>query len=347
MNKIVRISSVPREGYPNSGLLSNFFNDTNNDIVWAIPSKAKALDGNNNTVFSFLETTLLVKLLPIRLIRLFFLVEVLIRMLFSRKKNAYFIHSFIYSIPAFIANKSFVIFFHGTDNRYLKYSIFRLIVKKSYKAYGIGFGGEFGKCQVTQTKNIINPIVVTPLQPKERTIVFVLRNQKVKNPFYPLRLAEHLEPDLNANIKVVGVSEEELSSFDRDRYFDLNQKGIDISYLGRLNYKKLIDIMNRSSVFILPSFSEGIPKALIESMNLGLNVLINEDLNLPKEIYEASDKFSLDDFHNTALKIKNLLSRGFNEANLEFAQNYLEKSNEELHAQNNRIKIEMLGEQVV
>ena len=48
MNKIVRISSVPREGYPNSGLLSNFFNDTNNDIVWAIPSKAFALLKNKN-----------------------------------------------------------------------------------------------------------------------------------------------------------------------------------------------------------------------------------------------------------------------------------------------------------
>jgi glycosyltransferase involved in cell wall biosynthesis len=58
-----------------------------------------------------------------------------------------------------------------------------------------------------------------------------------------------------------------------------NKKNItNIKFLGQLNYKEVADILKRSKIFLMTSFTEGTPTAFLEAMATG-NVLVTSNSN--------------------------------------------------------------------
>jgi glycosyltransferase involved in cell wall biosynthesis len=55
-----------------------------------------------------------------------------------------------------------------------------------------------------------------------------------------------------------------------------------IRYLGTVSGKDKIELFHKASFFVLPSFSEGLPSALLESMGSGLIPIISPGCNLPE-----------------------------------------------------------------
>ena len=65
----------------------------------------------------------------------------------------------------------------------------------------------------------------------------------------------------NFQLKFIGPIDDDYFNFLNENY---NLKGID--FLGRLDHEKTLEILGKSSIFILPSHTEGFPNVVLESM---------------------------------------------------------------------------------
>lgn len=74
--------------------------------------------------------------------------------------------------------------------------------------------------------------------------------------------------EANLGLDLVGEGEQkpELESLQKSL-------GADVNFLGRIPNDQLPDLINRYSIFVLPSISEGCPKSLLEAMSCGLAVI--------------------------------------------------------------------------
>ncbi len=72
------------------------------------------------------------------------------------------------------------------------------------------------------------------------------------------------------DIELVMIGSGSLKKTLEDRAAQLN---LSVQFLGNLSNEQLPDIINSATIFILPSLSEGHPKALLEAMSCGLPVI--------------------------------------------------------------------------
>ncbi|MGK7344543.1 MAG: glycosyltransferase family 4 protein [Candidatus Nitrospinota bacterium M3_3B_026] len=98
----------------------------------------------------------------------------------------------------------------------------------------------------------------------EARLIFVGRLEKQKN---VAALLEAVEP-LDARLTIVGSGS--LTNDLRERFGNLGGR---VAWIGSAPHKKLPALLNEASIFVLPSFFEGHPKALIEAMACGLAVV--------------------------------------------------------------------------
>lgn len=77
--------------------------------------------------------------------------------------------------------------------------------------------------------------------------------------------------NINFNLTFVGKGNAEVSAIEFLRNHNLNN---DISFIGWKNSKELNALLKWNDVFVLPSWNEGMPNSMIESMAAGLAVIV-------------------------------------------------------------------------
>lgn len=95
-------------------------------------------------------------------------------------------------------------------------------------------------------------------------VLFVGRFDKIKGLEYLVRAFHVFSKDKNAT-ELVLVGDGKL--FNKIKKMAMQDK---IKFLGNLKQKELVDIYQKSSVFVLPSLSEGMSNTLLEAMSCGL-----------------------------------------------------------------------------
>jgi len=112
--------------------------------------------------------------------------------------------------------------------------------------------------------NIIDENIFKPstTEKKDKHILFIGRLSFEKNLFSLLEAFKDLK-DFKLDLIGTGPELENL----RKRADELN---IHVNFLGVIPNNKIPEILNQYNIFILPSFSEGNPKALLEAMSCGV-----------------------------------------------------------------------------
>jgi len=109
--------------------------------------------------------------------------------------------------------------------------------------------------------NLFRPMA---LQKKPNSLCFVGRLAKEKN----LEALLEALKDSSYLLDIIGSGEKENSL-----KFFAKENNINVNFLGVIPNRQLPEALNRYEAFILPSFYEGMPKALLEAMACGLPVI--------------------------------------------------------------------------
>lgn len=99
---------------------------------------------------------------------------------------------------------------------------------------------------------------------KGNNLIFVGRLERQKNVGALLEAVS----ELDARLMIVGSGS--LKNALKERFGNLGGR---LLWVERVPHKKLVTLLNQASIFVLPSFFEGHPKALIEAMACGLAVV--------------------------------------------------------------------------
>jgi Glycosyl transferases group 1 len=327
--RAIRITAVPRSDHPNSGLQAMHFARHFSDEVWALPASGNYIGDYSNVRFFVLDRDSIKRRLPIRFIRMAFLFWLFFAVML-RRKQLYFVHSFLFSLPPFLLKCKFCLFFHGSDDRFLNNRWGRAIANGAIVSYGVGFGFESNDLVVREVPNIFIPAKTRLDLEILHDVLFVLRDAPVKNPYYPIELAENLGLELGLRVAVLGISERELPIHERERLRRVQANGVAIAYYGRQPYHEVVKLMQSSHVIMVPSHSEGIPKVILEGMAQGMRALVNKVLTFPKDLDDRVHKIALDDWNSLSSYIKVERSSQRSLSNIEFARRYLEESQKTL-----------------
>lgn len=114
--------------------------------------------------------------------------------------------------------------------------------------------------------NYVDMTLFKPLvaQKRRRSVIFVGRLVHQKNIFSLLRALEGID----CSLTIIGDG-----PLRQRILFEASKKKIKLEYHEQIVNEKLPDILNEHEIFILPSFYEGMPKALLEAMACGLAVV--------------------------------------------------------------------------
>ncbi|MSU02125.1 glycosyltransferase [Tissierella pigra] len=124
---------------------------------------------------------------------------------------------------------------------------------------------------------------------KEKVVITVGRLNHLKGHWHLIRAFKKIN-DSNKDIKLVILGEGELREYLQSLIDDLNLSN-NVFLLGfKSNPYKYI---NKSSIFILPSLSEGFPNALAESMACGIPVISSDCKSGPREILAPETDINL------------------------------------------------------
>lgn len=321
----VRITAVPRCGHPNSGLQALHFAAQYGDEVWALPAPGRYVGDYDQVQFSLLDSEAVKRVIPMRMVRAAYLLLILLRALL-RRKTLFIVHSFTFAVPLWLLRKRYCIFIHGSDRRFLETAWGKPVARHAVAIFGVGFGTQSDGIHVREIPNIFVPVPSESDSERLWDVVFVLRNAAVKNPFYPLDLADALGKELGLRIVVVGVAEDELPEERKGQLASLKERGIQIRYVGRQSYEAVVDWMRSSRVLVIPSLAEGLPKALLEGMAQGLHVVVNAPLVFSDEILARVERLDIYDWPALAKVISEYRMRGRSNGNVLFAEEYLAQS---------------------
>lgn len=324
----IRITAVPRSGAPNSGYHPMFFAARRNDLVWMIPGKGEYIGDYQNVTPVWCDLPPFRSLFSVRMMRIIALLVFFVRAV-QLPRQVFLVHSFIFCIPLWAARQNYALFIHGTDKRYLNNFIGSFFARKAIAAFGIGFKIENNKnVKVDELPNVFFLSAYQDfLNVKENIhdVLFVLRNALVKNPKYPYKLFINTPNDY-LRIGVIGLDVDYLSSDENDMVRSNTNAGHTIKFYGRCSFSEVLKLMKGSNVLILPSYSEGVAKAMLEAFSMGMHVIVSINLKVPAVFEDFIIRTDLEDWQGVISKINECKRLGFNTYNLEFAEKYLKDS---------------------
>ncbi len=107
----------------------------------------------------------------------------------------------------------------------------------------------------------------------KKYILFVGRLDKEKGIYDLIETAKFFSDQHNISFLVVGKGREKKKIIKKIKKNNLSEK---IELLGQLKQEDLIDIYHKSSIFVLPSYHEGLPSVLLEAMSCGVPVIATD-----------------------------------------------------------------------
>lgn len=132
----------------------------------------------------------------------------------------------------------------------------------------------------------------------------------------------------NPDFKLVIVGDADIET-DYSRKIKTTAKNINgIVLTGILTGKSLAEVYSNAGLFILPSYYEGLPIALLEALSYGLPVLVS-DIPQHKEIPLPEDRyFPVGDVEKLSEKILEMYNKGISEKEKEFILSYIKKNHD-------------------
>ncbi len=119
---------------------------------------------------------------------------------------------------------------------------------------------------------------------KKRRVIFIGRLNKIKNLHNLIKAFS----DVGSNVELVfvgyGKEKEDLEKYAK-------KMGINLIFRGVVPRERIPIELNQSDVFILPSFSEGQPKVLLEAMSCGLPCIASDIPSLREIIKDGFNGF--------------------------------------------------------
>lgn len=104
----------------------------------------------------------------------------------------------------------------------------------------------------------------------------------VKSLLNSLNYLNYNKEDLVINIAGSGSDKEETNEI-----IELSKKSIyEVKFKGRLEHEELAELFNKSHIFILPSFYEGLPIVVLEALSCGCKVIVSKINGLEEFIGE-------------------------------------------------------------
>ena len=126
--------------------------------------------------------------------------------------------------------------------------------------------------------------------PKKLTFLFASRLLIDKGIREFIESSEKINSD-NVEFKVAGdIDLINPNSLSEDEFRNL-KKSENIQYLGRVEYKKMPELFNSSSVFVLPSYREGLPQVALEAASCGMPLILNNVTGCKECVIENENGF--------------------------------------------------------
>lgn len=148
--------------------------------------------------------------------------------------------------------------------------------------------------------------------------------QMYKGPDVLIKAVKRLVPGLNPEVIMVGDGKHRREMEEMTNQLDLCQH---IHFCGELPAGKAIrDQMDQATLFVMPSLTEGLPRAMIEAMSRALPCIGTRVGGIP-ELLAAEDLVDAGDAEGLAKKIREVISRperlsAMSQRNLAAAQEY-------------------------
>ncbi len=173
--------------------------------------------------------------------------------------------------------------------------------KKTYITHNIYEFDKFYIKNKMQSRNALN------LLGDEKVILFVgslVKGKNVSSLIKAFSLLQKIKP--RTRLLIIGSGEEKKPLNE----LVIREKLKNVDFLGKILPDHLVDYYNAADVFCLPSFSEGLPNVIIESMLCGTPVVGSSVDEIPYIIKEGINGFLVDPYSvpDIAEKLKKVLS---------------------------------------
>ncbi|MBK5202877.1 MAG: glycosyltransferase family 4 protein [Prolixibacteraceae bacterium] len=242
-------------------------------------------------------------------------------------------------ISSTIKQKTFI-FFHGWDNNYAKQPDKKKLIKTLNRAEGIFvLASEFKeqllmmgiKVPIFPGTTIVNDVLTKDFNIESRngsinTLLFLSRIEIEKGILIAIetfKILKQKHPSLK--FKITGKGK----ALSKSREYVKNNNIKDVEFTGELLGKNLIEAFNGGDLYIFPSFAEGMPTSVLESMAFGLPVVTRKvgglaDFFENDKMGYITESFNPNDF---ALGIEKLIKspekcREISRYNYQYAQKY-------------------------
>lgn len=161
-----------------------------------------------------------------------------------------------------------------------------IVLSQSWKEYFSGIGVEEKKIAVLN--NIVSPPVIKPLQRKDNKLhlLFLGEISKRKGGYDLLKaIVENKEIFENRLCLRMGGN---VVDGDIRKYISDNQLSEIVSYEGWIAGDHKIDCLNWADVYILPSYNEGLPIAILEAMSYSHPIISTPVGGIPEVVHDKN-----------------------------------------------------------